>query len=194
MSSETPPARPSRILHWFLIVGAAAMLVLTIKIVGIFFLSNEARDLQVAITGGSDWQGETEIQFSIGPGILSLGRVATLWVDDIPAEARQALTALQNVSVGIYRLDRSGDRQDRRGMLASADAKLGAKGWERIVTVSEHDDLVLIYTPVGWEETEDIEVCVAVCDGSELIVISATARMAPLIEIAQKHLPDWKTI
>ena len=170
------------------------MLVFTIKIVGICFLSNEARDLQAAIAGGSDWESETEIQFSIGPGILSLGRVATLWIDDMPDEARQALTAVQSASVGIYRLDRPVDRKDRKAMLASADAKLGAKGWERIVTVSEKNDLVIIYTPAGWEETDHIEVCVAVCDGSELVVISAKARTAPLIKIAHKHLPDWKTI
>lgn len=190
MNAESPPSRRFRFLHWFLIVTAAAMLVITIKVVGIFFLSAEARDLQAAITQSTDWRTDPQIQFSIGPGILSIGRMAALCIDDIPFEARQALGAVKGASVGIYHLDRGAAAADPARLMAAADQRLKTKGWDRIVSVADGRDLVLVYMPRDWDESEDLEVCIAVCDGNELVVVSATARAQPLIELAQRHLPE----
>lgn len=191
MSPNYAP-RPSgrrRLLHWFLIISAAATLVVAVKLVGIFFVSAEARDLQVAICEAAEGKPDTHLQFSIGPGILSIGRLAVLMIDDVPPEARQALSAIDRASVGIYQLAQRISPENRGRMLAAADGRLAAKGWERIVTVVDDRDLVLIYMPRDWDDADDLEVCIAVCDGDELVVVSAQARSRPLMKWVQKHLP-----
>lgn len=190
MTEQSSSPRRFRFLHWFLIFAAAATLVIAVKIVGIFFLSSEARDLQVALTHSTTWETEPQIQFSIGPVILSIGRIAALCIDDIPVEARQAMSAVKSASVGVYHLDRGGVEPDTARMMAAADERLESKGWTRIVTVANGSELVLIYMPRDWDESDDLEVCIAVCDGNELVVVSAEAQAKPLMELVQKHLPD----
>ena len=190
-ASQTSGFRP---LHWILIVCAAGMLVIAVKIAGIFFLSREASDLQSALTDAAGRDTDTHIQFTIGPGLLSVARLATTWIDDIPDEARRGLAAVRRVSVGIYQLDGKLSGSDRVTMLEAADRKLGDRGWERVVAVANGKETVLIYTPKGWEKTDEIRFCVAVQDGRDLVVVSAQAETAPLMELVRYHLPDRHAI
>ncbi len=195
MTSPKPKPRSRfRPLHWFLIVGAAGLLVMTFKVAGIFFVSDEARDLQIAFADATHADADAHIQISVGPGLMSVARLVPMFIDDMPAEARHAIAALQEASVGIYRLEHNHAKSDRAALMAAADHRLGSRGWSRIVTVADGRDTVLIYTPADWQDPDEVEVCVAVSDGSELVVVSAKAKTAPLLEIMKQHLPDRRAI
>ncbi len=194
MSATSPPTRRTRILHWLLIMGAATLLVLTIKFVRIFFLSPEATDLHRALSHGSAWPTTPEMKFSIGPGLLAMGRVAAWCTDDLPIEARHALRAIDGASVGIYRLDRRLMPLDRGRMLAAADTRLGARGWVRVVTVMENRDLVLVYLPRKTDVSGRLEVCIAVVGEDKLVVVSAAAQTAALAKMVETYLPRSRSI
>jgi len=192
MNAETDPKRGFRLLHWIAIVCAAGVLVLGFKIAGVFFLSADARAMQTAMTEAMDWPGEAQIQLSAGPALLSIGRWAALCIDDIPDEAHHALKAVRHASVGIYQRDRCPSAEERVDMMQTVDDRFTAKGWTRIVIVSDGPDLVMVYAPDDWESDEEVRFCLAVCDGREMVIVSAQARIGPLMELVKPHLPQGR--
>jgi hypothetical protein len=181
-------------LKWILAAMAALFLIMVFKIVGIFFLSREARVLHLAMNDATEWVAQPHIRFSVGPGLLTMGRLAATFIDDLPPEAASGLDAVRRASVGIYRFERSPGADARMAMIASSDETMAARGWQRIVTVSENDSTVLIYMPEGWEDEQKIDLCLAVCDGEELIVVSAVLETEPLLELVQSHMPRQLSI
>jgi hypothetical protein len=188
MTSPRPQRRAYPVLHWFLITGAAALVVVAIKTVSMFFLSAEARDLQTAMVQSTSVDMERQMQFSIGPGILSLGTLAMHFIADVPPPARQGMLAVRSASVGVYQTDTMTCRTDRSQMLTLADARLAERGWARVVTVMENDDLVLIYSPIVWDESDDVRFCVAVWSERELIIVSMTAETEPLRKLVAAQM------
>ncbi|GAB5562326.1 MAG: hypothetical protein SynsKO_39730 [Synoicihabitans sp.] len=166
---------------------AAATIVISVKAVGVFFLSDDARKLQLAVETGGDDVFSTRIQFSIGPGMVSLAQAVSFFIDDIPPEARQALGALQEASVGIYELANSPMQENRARMMVRANEKMEREGWQRIVAVRDQSDTVLIYVPNGADFADDLRLCVTVWSGREIVIVSATVEPADLIEIVQDH-------
>lgn len=193
-SSSTSALQRNRFRNWFLIIMAAALLVAVVEAAGIFFLSKEAEKLQVAINADLDFGTSTKFQMSVGPGLLGIGRMAAHWVDDIPDEVHLALGAVKEASVGIYELDRSPTATERGNMMRITDERLGLKGWQRIVAVSEDRETVLIYTPMAAQDDDELRVCIAVCDGRDLVVISATASVESLAELASMHSDELREL
>lgn len=187
-SSSTDAApRSHRARNWFLIIMAAALAVAAVEAASIFFLSKEARKLQLAIDTRLDGTAATKIQFSVGPGLLGIGRMAAHWVDDIPNEVHHALGAVKEASIGIYELDAIPSAATRNQLVQITDERLGLKGWKRIVAVSENRETVLVYAPTDIGESDDIQFCVAVCDGKDLVVVSATASREGLMKLTDLH-------
>lgn len=194
MTVATDKKRGFRLLTWIAIVCAAGLLVVTVKIAGVFFLSNEAREMQIALADSMDQPSHAQVQLSVGPGLISIGRMAAMCIDEIPAEAHHALKAVKNASVGVYQLDRSPSRQERVDMVKAADRRLADRGWTRMVIVANDSETVMIYTPENWNDEDEIQVCIAVCDGRDLVVVSAEAKTAPLMELVKPHLPVGRAI
>jgi hypothetical protein len=187
-SSSTDAApRSHRARNWFLIIMAAALAVAAVEAASIFFLSKEARKLHLAIDTHLEGPASTKIQFTVGPGLLGIGRMAAHWVDDIPDEVHHALGAVKEASVGIYELDVNPSAAARSQLVQITDERLGLKGWQRIVAVSENRDTVLVYAPKDIGESDDIQFCVAVCDRKDLIVVSATASLKGLMKLTDLH-------
>ncbi len=177
----------SRARHWILIGLAAAMLVVTVKAAGIFFLSGDARKLQMAVDSGGDDVFSTRIQFSVGPGIIGLAWSASFFIDDVPSEARHALGTLQEASVGIYELAGNPSVEQRAGMMTRANEKLEREGWQRIVAVNDHSDTVPIYLPEAEDIADELRICVTVWTGREVVVVSVIVEPEELLEIVHQH-------
>lgn len=194
MTVATDKKRGYRLLTWIAIICAAGLLVVTVKIAGIFFLSDEAREMQIALEDSIEWPAHAQVQFSVGPGLISVGRMAAMCIDEIPAEAHHALKAIKHASVGVYELDHNPSRQERIDMMKAADDRLSQRGWTRMVVVANGSETVMIYTPEVWNNEDEIQVCIAVCDGRDLVVVSAEAKTAPLMELVKPHLPVGRAI
>ena len=192
-SSATAPRR-NRFRNWFLIIMAAAMLVAVVEAAGIFFLSKEAKKLQLAINTDLDFGTSTKFQLSVGPGLLGVGRMAAHWIDDIPTEVHQVMGAVKEASVGVYELDRSPTATERGNMMRITDQRLGLKGWQRIVAVNEKNETVLIYTPIESGDEAELRVCIAVCDGRDLVVVSATTSIESLSALTNMHRGELRDI
>ena len=187
-SSSTAAPRSHRARNWFFIIMAAALAVAA----SIFFPSKEARKLQVAINTHLEGPASTKIQFSVGPGLLGIGRMVAHWVDDIPPEVHHALGAVKEASVGIYELESDPSVVERSQLVRITDERLGLKGWQRIVAVSENRDTVLVYAPTDIGDEDEIQFCVAVCDGRDLVVVSATASVESLLKLTEMHRGEWR--
>lgn len=194
MSTSKTTSRRFRPLHWFLIFCAAGTLVLAVKVAGVFFLTREARTLQAAVVEASAWRVDPQIQLSVGPGMLAVGRVAAAWMGDVPKEVRQALGTIERASVGIYQLHDSRLVANRAALLAATDRKMAGRGWSRVVAVVDGGDTVLVYAPDDAEDLNRVRLCVAVYNGRELVVVSAQARTASLAEWVRPHLPNRRAI
>ena len=185
------PRHRFRALHWLFIAMAAMAVVVAAEIGSVFFLSDEASDLRVSFAESTDLKVKTKVQFSMGPGLLGLGRVVAGFIDEVPTEAKDAMKAIRRTSVGVYELDRVPTEAERLELFSAADSRLTAEGWSRIVSVHEGEQTVMIFMPKDAPEGEEIEICLTVCDGRDLVIISATTRTGPLIKLAQKQSGGW---
>ncbi len=55
---------------------------------------------------------------------------------------------------------------------------------------NDGNDTVMVYLPRKWSLDDEVNVWVAVCDGSQLVLVSAGLRMEPLMKLAAMHLPE----
>lgn len=192
-SSPVPPSpvpvapRKRRIWPWvvgallspFVVIGAAAWSYLT--------LDRPAKALRGHVMAATDADWKTKVQFSAGS--LTLGTVRScIWlIDDVrkQPEVRLALQSVRGVSVGVYerRGGRSGWHCDEEKLMNDTDRAMTRRGWTRLVGVCERDDTVLVYVPAGSDEPD--EICVAVVNGREMVVVSARLNPSALVRLVE---------
>ena len=146
-----------------------------------FHLSSDTRALRNGLikSSGVEWRE----QIALNVGSLTLGIVrAGLSCVHLDAEARAALRAVRGVEVAIYQLSAEAKPPDRAAMLAAADAAMTVRGWERLVAVMDGADLVTVYMPVKTNSVQRMKCCAMVFDGRQMIVASARANLAPLLQ------------
>lgn len=198
---STPGAQPQRmslgkkILLGLLIWMGASVLVVGAFVASFFFLDSNASLVrrQVMSASGRDWS--TKVQVSVRPAAMAMTRLALRFVPEVPDEAHLALKAVRSASVGVYQLPR-GERAEFTGdWLAEADARMANRGFTRLVRVSESKESVAVYIPEDCDEGDLLKLCVAVCTGKELIVVSAETALEPLLELIEREagpVRNWK--
>lgn len=183
MNTASPSPTPRRRLCRGLILGAVAFLLLA---------AGGAYQLLTLSGGASALRRElmqeagnsiTQVQLSLDGPVLSLLRFGLSFAD-LPADARDALKAVRRVSVGVYSTK---DPAPRAALFERADAAMARRGYTRLVGVVDGADTVLVYAPADAGEDE-IEVCVAVCEPSQIVIASARVDAAPLATLAQRYI------
>jgi|GEM_PF-1742260 len=183
--------RRFRVIHWLFIAVAAMGAVVTAEVGSLFFWSEEASDLRASFVESTDLKLQTNVQFSVGPGLLSLGQFATRFIDDIPAEAREALSAVRRTSVGVYEWDRVPSESERLKLIQAADARLNSEEWSRIVRVQAGEQIVMVFMPWDERSTREIEIWIIGCEGRDLVIVSATIATAGRLKLAQQQSRGW---
>lgn len=201
-TAETSPAPRRhwllRLLCWFLAITFGSLLVCLIGLASLWFLPSETAFLR-------DEFGRTEACSTMKTRVqLNLGGVSTFALrslacfvpasEGMPKETRLALDSLRAASVGVYELGKPVDRPGGALELSSIDAGMSRRGWTRMTSVITPRETVLIYCPSQLApDARDIELCVAVCSRRELVLVSATSRIEPLLELVNQsklvHLP-----
>ncbi|MFI5336986.1 MAG: hypothetical protein ACHQ5A_09390, partial [Opitutales bacterium] len=64
-----------------------------------------------------------------------------------------------------------------------------ARGWTRMVGVADNEDTVLIYVPADGDIAEQIDICLAVVSGRDLVVVSTRLNSDGLAELIAQHIP-----
>ena len=193
LAAPTPRHR-FRWMHWLLIAVAALAVVAVLQIASLFSLVKEAADLREIVIDTTSIPMQTKVQFSVGPAILGMGRVAVSFIDEAPREAKQALAAMRRASVGVYEFDRAPTDAQQIALWEATEQRVNRDGWQRIVSVNEGSQSVMIFMPQDSDATEMLEVCVVVCEGRQLVIVSAVADSAPLMALAQEQMGDWAAL
>src|SRR5436190_1017280 len=174
MSTIEPKVATRRGVRWGYVVIVPVVLFCLWSIVGVigfFHLSSDAAALRqsfVTCAGGS-WENK----ITINAGFLTTGfiRVCSKPVK-LNREPRAALQSLRAAEVGVYTLCDHAAPFNHGLILARADKVMSARGWERIVGVSNDGKLVAVFTPRRSGSAGTLKVCILVSDGPNLVVAS----------------------
>ena len=165
----------------FVLVGAVAISVLT--------LDRDAALLRRHVMTGTNAEWQTKIQLSVGWIALGVVRTGLGFVHNKEmVDAQLALKAVKGASVGIYERKTLPDATwSREALFADTDRAMVRRGWSRLVGVADKKDTVIVYGPSRYDSGDPIEICLAVVNGRELVVVSATVDAEGLAELVEKH-------
>lgn len=193
-ATPQPPAAPRRrIWPWVLGLCLAPFAILGVAVASYVTLDRDASVLRrhVMKATNADWQ--TKVQCSVGRITIGAVRSGLFFVRKPEVDdARLALAAVKHASVGVYQLRHRDADWSREQLFVETDRAMADRGWMRLVGVSERDgaEAVLVYAPEDIEDDEPIDICVAVVNGRELVIVSTTIDPTTLGELVQRHLPD----
>jgi len=195
MNSPVPPLlkpRP-RYGRWVLlglVVLVSPIVIVALGIASMLTLSRDATLLRREMMAATDADWSTKVQMSVGGLTLGVVRNGLSFVRaDHMDEARLALAAVRHASVGVYECnDRMGDLP-REQLFARTDEKMKARGWTRLVGVSERNETVLIYTSDNMGSDSRMDLCLAVVDGDTMVIVSTNVDADSLAKLVEKHAP-----
>lgn len=194
-SSPPPPShQPRRRVGWWVALGlgllVTPLVLLGVGVISMLTLDRDAAFLRREVMAASDGKWHTKVQVSAG--WITLGAVRT-GLRFIQAEhmddARLAMKAVRHASVGVYECRSDRDDLSLEQILNRADKAMQKRGWSRLVGVAEHDETVLIYTSDDIGSSSCIDICLAVVDGNQLVVVSTNVDASVLAELAERHIP-----
>ncbi|MEI6393276.1 MAG: hypothetical protein WCT12_19500 [Verrucomicrobiota bacterium] len=170
------------LLGFFALVGLAV-----VGVTGYFRLSPDAdalRRIALSSAGGS-WNKVIALRV----GWFTTGALRTgLSFVKMEPEARAALKVVRGAEVGVYELREAMAKPNQKSILARADKEMMARGWDRAVTVSKQDGLVVVYVSPSRFPAQNLKCCVLVLQERKLVVVSAQANLEPVLALALQHL------
>jgi hypothetical protein len=192
--TASPESKSRRRLGWWIALVLGLMVIPPVVLgVGIFSmlrLDRDAAALKREVMAASDTGWHTKVQLSVGWLALGAVRTGLHFINhEHMDEARQALKSVRSVSVGVYESNARNANISRGQLFARADELMNRRGWTRLVGVAEDNETVLIYTSNDLGSGNRIDLCLAVLDRNELVVVSTNVDASALAELAEMHLP-----
>lgn len=187
--SINPPRR--RLWLWILGLCLAPLVVFGAVAISVLSLDRDAAVLRNHVMAGTHANWQTRIQLSVGGITFGLVRAGLSFAKDNDPDIEDALLALKAVngaSVGIYERGSSKDGLGSTAqLLTDTDKAMTRRGWSRLVGVVDKKEAVIVYVPVRCDTDGPIDICLAVINGRELVVVSATVDATGLAELVEKH-------
>lgn len=184
-----PPAPRRRIWPWVLGICLTPFVVLALAVASFVTLDSDARTLRRHVMSATNADWDTKVQVSVGSATLGTVRTGLLFVDQPEVdEARLALKAVRSASVGVYELAATSDEDwSPTQILRKTDEAMQGRGWTRLVGVADGKETVMVYTADDIDENEPIDICVAVVNGREMVVVSATVDPDAIGALVERH-------
>jgi hypothetical protein len=183
-----------RLARW--ILAALLLLITPIALIGVgvasfFGLNRDAALLKREVMAASDSDWNTTVQLNVGLCTLAAARTVLRFADVPDVEdARLALASVRRASVGVYqRIGRARD-WSREQLIARTDERMTRRGWSRLVGVLGDDETVLIYASDELDSGGKLDLCLAVIDGEEMVIVSTKIDADALADLAGKHIPE----
>lgn len=196
MNTEPAPVVPQserRLLRW-LLIGLLAMIIpvimVAVGVVSMFRLDGDAAALRREVAAATDTVWNSKVQLSAGWCTLTAARTVLHFIEhEHRDEARLALAAVRSASVGVYqRAGRAGPWSHRQ-LIERTDRLMRQRGWSRLVGVVEPHSTVLVYASDEIADTSRVDLCVAVMDGDDLVVVSTRVDADKLMQLAEMKMP-----
>jgi len=184
--------KPRRhVWRWvFLGLGLCLAPFVALAIVAASFLTleSDAAALRKHVMAATNTGWHTKVQVDIGGLTIAAVRTGLAFVHkEEMAEAKQALAAVRHASVGVYERDSGTATWSREQLFAGTDRAMQKRGWTRLVGVADDKDTVLIYISPEASADKPINLCLAVVNGRELVVVSTSIDAGPLADLVQKY-------
>lgn len=192
--NPTVTPQPRRRVGMWVALGTGLLLtplvVLGFAAISMVTLDRDAAFLRREIMAATDTKWHTKVQVSAG--WMTLGAVRT-GMRFIQAEhmddARLAMKAVRRASVGVYESNVRITNIARGQLFSRTDEMMKQRGWTRLVGVAENEATVLVYTSEDIGSSSRIDLCVAVVDGRQMVVVSTNVDASALAELAERHIP-----
>lgn len=186
---NVPPAPRRRIWPWVLGICLTPFLALGLAVASYVTLDRDASTLRRHVMRATNADWNTKVQISVGGATIGTVRTGLLFADQKEIEeARFALRAVKHASVGVYELA-SGSRTDwsSAAILRETDRAMQGRGWTRLVGVAGTKETVMVYTSDNLRDDGPMDLCIAVLDGRELVVVSARIEPDALGRLVERH-------
>lgn len=173
------------------LVIATLLALLPLVLTGCFRVGADARALRDSLMKSGKGEWDEQIEIGVGAITLGLAKVTAHFADphlNIPPEARTILSSVHGAEVGVYKLQSSPKDLNRAAMLAAADRVMAKRDWDRLVTVLDRGQLVIVYVPENTKSKRNIKVCVVVVDAHQMVIASARSDVEPLFQMAMTHV------
>ncbi len=190
-SSGIAPRQPRHTVRWILLGILCLFVFVTVRVVGCFMISSDTAALRNELVQSAPAEWHKRIELSVGSMALSMARFIIGFLE-VPPEARTALQALRGGEVAIYEVDPGDNGPEYHSLLASADRAMLARGWERVVGCVQHKSAVAVYVPQNIRSPKRVQVCVAVVNPRQMVLVSARGNLEPLLELARAAYENAK--
>ncbi|HWA27810.1 MAG TPA: hypothetical protein VG734_19295 [Lacunisphaera sp.] len=191
-SSQTQPRR--RYGRWILaglVLLMTPVAVIAIGVLSMLSLNRDAAVLRREVMAATDSDWHTKVQLSAGWLTLGAVRTGLRFIEhEHMDDARDAMAAVRKVSVGVYERVGRAEKWSREQLLTNTDTRMRQRGWTRLVGVTEEGQAVLVYGSDAADSGDRLDVCVAVVDGRDLVIVSAKVDAENLLRLAERHLPE----
>jgi len=194
-TNEMPVGRRQGVRWGYVVTGAVVFICVwaAVSVIGFFQLGSDTSALRESVMAGVGGSWEKKIAVHAGfltTGFIRIGSKAL----KLKAEPRAAIESLRGAEVGVYSLRERPASVDNGFILARADKAMSARGWERIVGVSNDGKLVAVFCPQRSGSGGMLKLCVLVLDERNLVVVSGKGEMGPLFELAMKRIGREKKL
>lgn len=191
MNPEITPVKRASLWLWIFCwtlglmgVSAAGLVLIAVNLLT---LNRDTAALRSAMFAETGAQAKTEVQFDLGPAWFQAVKVVVAFMPQVPAEARLALKSVKHACVGVYRLPADTRVRNSAALMARADEEMAKRGWVRAVGVTQKTQTVVLYTPAAPEAGDGLRVCIAICDGKQIVVVSTEVAAGPLQKLLEQQ-------
>jgi hypothetical protein len=188
-SGNSRPGGGFRIWLAVLLAIPAFWLLVGLGVASFFFLGSDAAALRRSLMSATNGSWHQKIALNVGGFTLGLARNGS-HLFRLPPEPRAAIEAVRGAEVGIYELKDALSPINPFKVFSATDKVMNARGWERVVGVSSHRDLVAIYLPRKKLSPSNVKCCLAVLNDHQLVIVAARGNLQPLLRLAQDKLGD----
>ena len=193
MNTVTPiPVKAHRARRWIWI-GLGVLLTpvvgLGLLAYSVLTLNANAAALRREVVAATHAELHTKVQLDIGWVTLGTARTVLAFVrHEHVAEAREALAAVRQASVGVYEWPADRATEHRESLFTRTDRVMKLRGLQRLVGVSQDRETVLVYGSDHAPSGSSLDLCVAVLGENELVIVSATVDADSLADLAGRQL------
>jgi hypothetical protein len=191
---NTPPPNPAPRRHlwrWVLLAAGlclAPFLLLGAVAISYLTLDGDVRTLRKHVMAATDARWHTKVQVSVGPATLGAISQGLRFVEHRHTDdARLALRAVKHASVGVYERTSGGADWSHDQLFVETDRAMQRRGWTRLVGVADRHETVLVYVQDEPADDQPLDVCLAVVNGRELVVVSTCIDPRALGDLVERH-------
>lgn len=185
--------RAGGVLHWLaalLLIGFLGV----IAIAGLIFLAVRPdaglRSLRSGLLEALDVKTSQRIEARV-PGVVATVARWGVGFTPAPSEVKTALRSFHGGQAGVYQLTSEPAGGSRAELVSLADAHLAERGWSRVVTVLDRDEVVMVFAPDDEElAPHDMTACVVVLSGRQLVIASARGDLTHVFELAHSKVTE----